>query len=89
MGILDRGKEVGRQARVRAKQSATRGQTKLKEARVTRHFNALLHELGSASYAEHRGEGDHAAVIRALENLDAYRKAHPEVESTREGPEDW
>ena len=88
MGILDRGKVVGRQARVRAKQSVTRGQTKLREARVTRDFNALLRELGAVSYAEHRGEGDHAAVVRALEDLDAYRKAHPEVDSTQEGSEE-
>jgi CBS domain-containing protein len=77
MTILDKAKATAERAREQATHGLEAGRARLDEAQARRQYGRLLQKLGEAYYAEHRGEGNRDAVVRALADLDAHAQAHP------------
>jgi hypothetical protein len=77
MTIIDKAKAAAERASEQAKHGLEVGQARLNEAQEKRQYAKLLQQLGEACYAEHRGEGGHEPVVRALAALDAHVQAHP------------
>jgi CBS domain-containing protein len=77
MTILDKAKATAERAREQASHSLEAGRARLDEAQARRQYDRLLQKLGETYYAEHRGEGNREAVVRALAELDAHAQTHP------------
>jgi CBS domain-containing protein len=77
MTILDKAKATAERAREQATHGLEVGRARLDEAQARRRYGRLLQTLGEAFYAEHRGEGNREAVVRAVAELDAHAQAHP------------
>jgi CBS domain-containing protein len=77
MTILDKAKATAERAREQATHGLEVGRARLDEAQARRHYSRLLQRLGEAYYAEHRGEGDREAVVRALADLNAHAQTYP------------
>ena len=82
MTILDKAKATAERAREQATHGLEMGRARLDEAQAQRQYGRLLEKLGEAFYAEHRGEGNREAVVRALADLDAHAQAHPGAAGT-------
>jgi len=76
MTIIDKAKAAAERASEQAKHGLEVGQARLNEAQERRQYGKLLQQLGEACYAEHRGEGVHEPVVRAIAALDAHVQAH-------------
>jgi len=76
MTILDKAKAAAERASEQAKHGLELGQARLSEAQERRQYGKLLQQLGEAYYAEHRGQGGHEPVVRALAALDAHVQEH-------------
>jgi hypothetical protein len=76
MTIIDKAKAAAERASEQAKHGLEVGQARLNEAQERRQYGKLLQQLGEACYAEHRGEGGHEPVVRALAAVDAHVQAH-------------
>jgi CBS domain-containing protein len=70
-------KTMAERAREQARHGFGVGRARLDEARARRRFGRLLRKLGEVCYAEHRGDGDREAVVRALGALDAHAQGRP------------
>jgi CBS domain-containing protein len=81
MSILDKVKATAERARVQARQSAEQNRAKLMEMQAQRERSKLVRQLGEACYAEHSGQGSHAAASAAFAALDAHPKAHPRMQA--------
>jgi hypothetical protein len=71
MGLMDKMKEQAAQALNKAQQGVSQGKAKIDEAQAKHQWDALLHRLGAAVYAEQREGGSSDAVTAALAALDA------------------
>jgi CBS domain-containing protein len=72
MGILERIKAAVGRAKEQAAHGVEVGRTRFDEVQARRQRARLLQNLGEASYAEQRGQGNRDAVERALAELDAH-----------------
>jgi hypothetical protein len=72
MGLMDKAKEAAQQAKASAEKLAQQGQAKVAEVQKNRSEGELYRSLGEAYYAEQRRGADHAAVMKAVEALDAH-----------------
>jgi CBS domain-containing protein len=79
MTILDKAKATAERVREQATHGLEAGRTRLDDVQARRQYGRLLQRLGEAYYAEHRGEGNREAVVRALAELDAHAQSHPGV----------
>jgi len=79
MTILDKAKATAERVREQATHGFEAGRTRLDDAQARRQYGRLLQRLGEAYYAEHHGEGNREAVVRALAELDAQAQSHPGV----------
>ena len=77
MGILEKAKAVAGQVREQAARGFAAGRTRLDDTQARRQHSRLLRDLGAAVYAQEHGGGGHAAIGRALADLDAHIQAHP------------
>jgi hypothetical protein len=77
MDPLDKARVAAEKALAEARRDLAQGQARLREIRERRRYDQLLRDLGAAYYAEHRGEGGHDAVTRAVAALDAHRTTGP------------
>ncbi len=77
MTILEKAKATAERAREQAAHGLDVGRARMDEAQARRQYGRLVHRLGEAFYAEHRGVGGREAVVRALADLDAHMQAHP------------
>jgi CBS domain-containing protein len=89
MGILDKAKATAERVREQAARGVEAGRTRAVDVQSRRQHARLLQNLGAAYYAENRSKGDRVAVERALADLDAHARAHPDaaltaVESVRQ-----
>lgn len=77
MGFLDRAKEAASRAKSQARVAREQGQQRIEDLQARRQAELLLREVGLAAHEEHRGEGGHEAVVRALAKLDEHIRSHP------------
>jgi hypothetical protein len=77
MTILDKAKANAERAREQARHGLEVGRARFDEAQARRQRSRLLQRLGEAYHAEHRGEGNREAVVRALADLDAQAQSNP------------
>lgn len=77
MGFLDRAKEAASRAKSQARVAREQGQQRIEDLQARRQAELLLREIGLAAHEEHRGEGGHEAVVRALARLDEHLRTHP------------
>jgi hypothetical protein len=85
MGILDKVKEGAAQATAVAKDAAQKGQAKFDAMTAKRAADALLRDLGAASYAERTGRtgANYADQInRILAALDEHEQANGPIDLT-------
>jgi CBS domain-containing protein len=75
MGILERIKAAVGRAKEEAAHGVEVGRTRFDEVQARRQRARLLQNLGEASYAEQRGQGNRDAVERALSELDAHARS--------------
>jgi hypothetical protein len=80
MGLMDKVKQQAEQALAKAQQGVSQGKGKLDQVQAKRQWDALLHTLGAAVYAEQRQGGPSEAVTAALGALDDHLAAHGPVE---------
>jgi len=76
MTLVDKAKAAAERAREQAKHGLEVGQARLDDVQERRQYAKLLQQLGEACYAEHRGEGGHEPVVRALAAVDAHVQEH-------------
>jgi hypothetical protein len=86
MTLLDKAKVAAEKAAAVGKQGVQQGQAKIDAIQTKRKADALLHDLGSAYFAELRHGGSHEAVETALTALDGHEKEHGTVNPETEEP---
>jgi hypothetical protein len=79
MGIMDKLKAQATELAEKAQAGVTQGQAKVSELQAKRRADALLRDLGAATYAEHRGDQTSAERARLLRDLDRHAAEHGPV----------
>ena len=82
MGLMDKVKKASEQALNKAQEGMKEGRAKLDEVQAKRRWDALLHNLGAAVYAERREGGPAGAVDAAMAALDDHARTHGAGETT-------
>jgi hypothetical protein len=81
MGLMDKVKQGAGTALNKAQQGVNQGKAKIDQAQTKRQWDALLHNLGAAVWAERREGGSTDAVNAALAALDEHLTASGPVEA--------
>jgi hypothetical protein len=76
MGFMDKVKAQADQAMTKAQHGLAQGQSKIEEMQAKRAADALLRQLGVATYAVHQGAGSQADVDEAIAALDKHVAEH-------------
>ncbi|MGO9458031.1 MAG: hypothetical protein ACLP62_13485 [Acidimicrobiales bacterium] len=89
MGFLDKAKEQMAVATTVAKDAAQKGQAKIDAAQAKRAADALLRDLGAASYAQQTGRASDATpaeIERLTTALREHETAHGQIDLGPEAP---
>ncbi|MDQ6648529.1 MAG: hypothetical protein M3Z02_00175 [Actinomycetota bacterium] len=85
MSFMDKVKASAENLTQKAQETVAQGQAKVEELQVKRSADALLRELGAATYAAERQGGDKARVAKALGDLDVHLNQHGPIDTAPTG----
>jgi hypothetical protein len=85
VGFLDKVKEGAAQATAAAKDAAQKGQAKIDELQAKKQADALLRDLGAATYAEKAGRApanNAAEIERLISALESHEHDNGQIDLT-------
>ncbi|MGD0881906.1 MAG: hypothetical protein ABSB09_10090 [Acidimicrobiales bacterium] len=83
MGLMDKVKAQAEAGLAKASEATKAGQEKLDQATAKHKADGLLHDLGAAAYAEHKGRGTAqttADIDRLVGELTAYEAEYGDLQ---------
>ena len=80
MGLMDKVKEQANVLAEKGKQGVAQGQAKIDALQAKKQLDALLRDLGEATYAAERKGASRAEVDRLLAAIDEHEAANAAVE---------
>ncbi|HXX89107.1 MAG TPA: hypothetical protein VEI83_02645 [Acidimicrobiales bacterium] len=82
MGLMDKMKEQAASLAEKGKAGVAQGQAKLDTMQAKKQLDALLHDLGAATYAAERKGASRDEVERLLAAIDAHESENGPVDTT-------